>query len=1040
MPDKSELQNLNKRKEQLEKAVEFTKQKKEQIILIAQSLVKELSSGKITRNEYEEKLSQALKKRSAEQWLKYYEDYLNYYNNQIRLCDKLIKKQETKKIKIIPILKLLILIVSISLIISLIFILKPVFIEKTEVFLKPEASEKPKIILEQAKILEETFNQLSAIAGKPVKWQLEFNLDVPSDFNINLPPRSKLISVKNEQNQEIKAEANEELIGKEINIRVKEKLKKFKIIYETPAPEIKEETIGENKKLAITAPIAYSDIFSYTELPYEIRKEELGKLRLYQIKNNQRKEIKFTAYDTNENNLFDFIEFIAPETGEYELVIEISKAEHLNAEKIFISDIYEQVKALDNVWSEEIKSGEYVRVAFEIPLDNSRDVTIYPKIVSGNPRIEVYEINNTEKIAEFSSLTSNQYNKVYLTNLPEEYNQDVFDLKIINGSIEIEHIIDPLQNLAPIVHVNTELNSADLTSAQVSAITNNDASNIAIGKASLLSSEFSDISQIKTLNDASCSLTYYTSSGFTNEGIFRVYDSFNGNLLDSITLTSSATDRTINLIDLETKGLSASEVNTLFIQIQNTISKKPQNIYVDKISCIIDYTPNQLPQISYIESVQDQAPIENSAKTVTFEVRVSDPDGVSDINDSSVFAEFSKIGETTKTTNCLWQSDIDSDTVSYSCSIDMQYYDGAGTWKIKIQARDSVNNLAEDTSKTFIYQDLKAIVISPASLTWPQITPGTINQVPGTSTIITNTGNHEGAIIIQAKNLYGETRTTEFIPANSFTAGVITGTNEECNAPATSTQLEDSNSVTIINSMLNKGASAQEEIFYCIPQVPQISSQTYSAQQAGSWTITVLVAAITIKKKKNLKKKQKSDKIEKDNLIISLTLLSKEIKQEYSKEKEEIINLLVKEIKKKYKLNNKEIAQLTKTETETETIPLSIFKYKSGALESVCRYMKENLNMKYREIAGLLQRNERTIWTAYNKAKQKQPETIKIKKEKILLPISIFNKKLTVLESIIIYLKRQNLKYVEIAELLNRDQRNIWTIYSQAIEKHQRNI
>ena len=49
--------------------------------------------------------------------------------------------------------------------------------------------------------------------------------------------------------------------------------------------------------------------------------------------------------------------------------------------------------------------------------------------------------------------------------------------------------------------------------------------------------------------------------------------------------------------------------------------------------------------------------------------------------------------------------------------------------------------------------------------------------------------------------------------------------------------------------------------------------------------------------------------------------------------------------------------------------------------------MKENLNMNYHEIARLLNRNERTIWTAYNKSKQKQEEpiitaTFKFKTEK----------------------------------------------------------
>lgn len=465
-------------------------------------------------------------------------------------------------------------------------------------------------------------------------------------------------------------------------------------------------------------------------------------------------------------------------------------------------------------------------------------------------------------------------------------------------------------------------------------------------------------------------------------------------------------------------------------KITGKAQQQPQDIAIN----VVGINP---VVIEYIEVITPQSPTENSITTVVFEVRITDPDGVNDIDDSSVFAEFSRSGDTTKKNNCLWLSDIDSDTAGYSCSIDMQYYNGAGTWNIKINATDFGSKiLVEDTSRTFIYQELKAMTLSPATLTWPNVIPGSVNQMSDNDpSVVTNTGNHEGPIVIQAKNLYGETRITEFIPADSFTAGTSTGKKDpECD-PATSSFLQDSADIIIINSMLNKGVAAQEEIFYCIPQVPLISSQTYSTQQAGSWTITVLIATIIIKKKKKkLEKKQKSDKIEKDNLVISLILLSKEIKQEYSKEKQEIINLLTKEIKKKYKLNNKEIIQLTETKKET-TIPISVFKSKIGALEALCKYMKENLNIKYRKIAELLQRNERTIWTAYNKAKQKQPEPIKIEGEKILLPISILNKKLTVLESVIIYLKQQNLRYVEISKLLNRNQRNIWAIYSRAVKK-----
>ena len=122
-------------------------------------------------------------------------------------------------------------------------------------------------------------------------------------------------------------------------------------------------------------------------------------------------------------------------------VIELTKAEHLDNNRQFISDIYNGVKSLDDVWSEEIPNGDYVRVTFEEELTSESDITIYPRIVSGTPKIEVYEADQSEIIAEFNNIISNEYNKVLLTNL--QGSQDTFDLMVLDGSIEIEHIVDP---------------------------------------------------------------------------------------------------------------------------------------------------------------------------------------------------------------------------------------------------------------------------------------------------------------------------------------------------------------------------------------------------------------------------------------------------------------------------------------------------------------------------------------------------------------------------------------------------------------------
>lgn len=55
------------------------------------------------------------------------------------------------------------------------------------------------------------------------------------------------------------------------------------------------------------------------------------------------------------------------------------------------------------------------------------------------------------------------------------------------------------------------------------------------------------------------------------------------------------------------------------------------------------------------------------------------------------------------------------------------------------------------------------------------------------------------------------------------------------------------------------------------------------------------------------------------------------------------------------------------------SIPISILSDRSVAtLEAVVEYMHDVLHLSYHEIAVLLKRNDRTIWTCYHRAKQKR--------------------------------------------------------------------
>ena len=154
----------------------------------------------------------------------------------------------------------------------------------------------------------------------------------------------------------------------------------------------------------------------------------------------------------------------------------------------------------------------------------------------------------------------------------------------------------------------------------------------------------------------------------------------------------------------------------------------------------------------------------------------------------------------------------------------------------------------------------------------------------------------------------------------------------------------------------------------------------------------------------------------------------------------QILKLAVEDIKEKYKLADSEILSLVEEKPVSKEIliPVSIFEdRKLSALEAICKYLKECLELNYSKIALLLSRDSRTIWTTYNNAVKKKKEKLLVKESKFFIPVSVFtDRKLSVLEAIVSYIKDNfKLRYSEIAILLNRDERNIWTACNRALKK-----
>jgi hypothetical protein len=233
-------------------------------------------------------------------------------------------------------------------------------------------------------------------------------------------------------------------------------------------------------------------------------------------------------------------------------------------------------------------------------------------------------------------------------------------------------------------------------------------------------------------------------------------------------------------------------------------------------------------------------PVEGTFVSVIFTANVSDDNGVNDINDSSVTTLIGD-GVTTRVGSCVWDQDITNKKANYSCSIDMWYWDAPSaltTWALNVSATDKGNKTIITQGALFNYGEVKSLTIAPSSISWTDINSEDTNQnASNDPTIINNSGNYNGLVKVIGIDLKGETIDTEIIPAASFTVGPSSGT--ECLA----TPLVNGSSASIGSSNSNPGnlsaggGIGQSQLYYCIPTVPLISSQTYSTLGGGSWTI-----------------------------------------------------------------------------------------------------------------------------------------------------------------------------------------------------------
>ena len=109
--------------------------------------------------------------------------------------------------------------------------------------------------------------------------------------------------------------------------------------------------------------------------------------------------------------------------------INATNADHLDENLTFVSSIFTEIEALDEVWSEAIYQNETVRVTYQNNLTNGSVIDFFARSNNTYALFEVYEFNTTTKVGQSQPIVNEEMSHLTINNLTR--NNNIFDFKII---------------------------------------------------------------------------------------------------------------------------------------------------------------------------------------------------------------------------------------------------------------------------------------------------------------------------------------------------------------------------------------------------------------------------------------------------------------------------------------------------------------------------------------------------------------------------------------------------------------------------------
>ncbi len=151
----------------------------------------------------------------------------------------------------------------------------------------------------------------------------------------------------------------------------------------------------------------------------------------------------------------------------------------------------------------------------------------------------------------------------------------------------------------------------------------------------------------------------------------------------------------------------------------------------------------------------------------------------------------------------------------------------------------------------------------------------------------------------------------------------------------------------------------------------------------------------------------------------------------------EILLGLVDTFATQHDVHRADVIELLKNNPFVPRLPVSAFRPDISGLETIVKFLRENVGWDFGRIGKTLGRDPKILSTTYRNARKKCPEELDLCDYAYSIPTPIFaDRRFNILELIVAYLKdHYGLSFKAIAEKIHRDYKTVWTVYSKAKKK-----